>query len=168
LVLAGVFRTASMVRRKDSGDKTMPNTTVMGHCLCRAVVFEYTGEPHWTVYCHCESCRRATSSPITTWISVPRGALRFTTGSPRYFMSSPGARRGFCETCGSPLTYEHERIPDEVHLYAVSLADPAPVGPSAHVFTAEQLPWFEVHDGLPRYAATRRGGARPVRVGPRE
>jgi hypothetical protein len=145
----------------------MSQPPVRGHCFCRSVEFEYNGEPNWVVHCHCESCRRATSSPITTWISVPRTALRFAKGAPRYFVSSAGTRRGFCESCGSPLTYEHERIPDEVHLYAVSLADPARIMPSAHVYVAEQLPWFEVADHLPRYMGTRRGGAAPVRIGPK-
>jgi hypothetical protein len=144
----------------------MSGRAVEGHCLCRAIVFEYDAEPNWTLYCHCESCRRGTSSPITTWISVPRSAFRFKQGAPRYFSSSPGVRRGFCATCGSPLTYEGERIPDEVHLYAAALADPSKVKPQRHVFVDEQLPWFETVDELPRFAQTSRGGAKPVRHGP--
>jgi len=137
------------------------------HCLCRAIVFEYDGEPNWTLNCHCESCRRATSSPMTTWISVPRARWRFISGTPRYFSSSPGVRRGFCEQCGSPLTYEADRIPDEIHLYAASLANPSRVTPERHVYVAEQLPWFDTMDALPRYATTSRGGAQPLRYGPR-
>ena len=49
--------------------------TISGHCLCRAVAFSYEGAPNWTLHCHCESCRRATSSPMATWISVPRNAF---------------------------------------------------------------------------------------------
>jgi hypothetical protein len=105
---------------------------------------------------------------MTTWISVARAAFRFTKGSPRYYASSPGVKRGFCENCGSPLTYQAERVPDEIHLYAASLLDPANMRPTRHVFVAEQLPWFEVHDELPRYATTSRGGAAPVRMGPRK
>jgi len=145
----------------------MTSTSVSGRCLCGSVVFQYQGEPNWTVHCHCESCRRATSSPITTWISVPRSAFAFTKGSPRYFASSSGVRRGFCATCGSPLTYESERVPDEVHLYAASLSDPTHVVPSRHVHAEEQLPWFEVLDDLPRFAASSRGGASPIHIGPR-
>jgi hypothetical protein len=103
---------------------------------------------------------------MTTWISAPRGAFRFTRGTPAYYASSEGVRRGFCATCGSQLTYENARIPDEVHLYAVSLADPSTVAPTRHVFVGEQLPWFEVADELPRFATTSRGGAKPVRHGP--
>jgi hypothetical protein len=141
---------------------------IEGGCLCGSIVFQYEGPPNWTLHCHCESCRRATSSPMTTWISVPRSSFRFLKGAPRHFASSQGVRRGFCEHCGSPLTYESERIPDEVHLYAASLVTGATVVPNRHVFVSEQLPWFEVLDELPRYATTSRSGEPPVRIGPRK
>lgn len=143
----------------------MGGDAVEGHCLCGAVRFRYRGDPNWTLHCHCESCRRATSSPMTTWVSVPRSNFEIT-GPVGHYASSPGVMRRFCSTCGSPLTYESERMPDEVHLYAASLADASHVAPSRHVFTAEQLPWFEVQDELPRFATTSRG-ASPVCVGPR-
>jgi hypothetical protein len=103
---------------------------------------------------------------MTTWISVPRSAFVLVKGAPRHFRSSPGVKRGFCETCGSPLTYENERLPDEVHVYAASLSEPARVTPGCHVFVSEQLPWFEVLDELPRYAISGGGGVAPTRIGP--
>ena len=137
-----------------------------GHCLCRSVAFAYEGEPNWTLNCHCESCRRATSSAMTTWVSVPRKAFRFTAGSPTYFVSSPGVRRGFCGRCGSPLTYENERLADEIHVLAGALTQPGRVKPSAHIFVSDQLPWFDAADDLPRYEKTRRN-AKPLHIGPR-
>lgn len=145
----------------------MSDHSVEGRCLCQAVRFAYDGEPNWTAHCHCESCRRATSSPMTTWISVPRNTFRLTAGKPAYFNSSSTARRGFCPDCGSPLTYENTALPDEVHIYAVALSDPAAVMPDRHVFVEEQLPWFETADHLPRYHTTSQGGAKPVRTTPR-
>ena len=137
-----------------------------GHCLCRAIAFAYQGEARWTLNCHCESCRRATSSAMTTWLTVPRAAFRFTGGEPRYYASSPGVRRGFCAKCGSPLTYENESRPDEVDVLAGALDDPNLARPSAHLFAEEQLAWFETTDDLPRYAKTRRDGP-AMRHGPR-
>lgn len=139
-----------------------------GRCFCRAITYAFSGTPNWSVHCHCESCRRATSSPMTTFISVPQSALRFTKGKARYFQSSPGVKRGFCGDCGSQLTYETEKRPGEVDLYALTLDDPTNLRPSGHVYTAEQIPWFEVLDQLPRYAATSQGGTvGPVRIGPK-
>jgi hypothetical protein len=138
-----------------------------GRCLCGSVVFEYDATPNWTLHCHCESCRRATSSPMTTWVSVPRSAFVLVKDAPRYYHSSPGVKRGFCENCGSPLSYENERIPDEVHLYAASLSDPTGAVADGHVHVSEQLSWFEVLDELPRYANEGGGGVVPIRVGPK-
>jgi hypothetical protein len=136
-----------------------------GHCLCGTVKFSYEGEPKWTLNCHCESCRRATSAPMATWLSVPLAGFRFTTGRPAYYASSKGVRRGFCGKCGSPLTYENEVIPGEIHVLAGALSDTGNVKPTAHVFVEEQLPWFDTADELPRYTKTRRN-AEPIRRGP--
>ena len=146
----------------------MPTDTPAGHCLCHAIAFTFDGPPNWVAHCHCEDCRRATSSPMTTWISVPRRRFRYTRGTPRSYLSSPGVSRAFCGTCGSPLTYENTKLPDEVHLYAVTLEDPADINASRHVFVKDQLPWFETTDALPRYAATSLGGTKPIRNGPAE
>jgi hypothetical protein len=137
-----------------------------GRCLCGAIQYEYDGDPLEAIHCHCESCRRQTSSPVATFVMVPKAALRFTRGQPNEFASSPGVRRSFCGDCGSPIAYRTERRPDIVDLFAGTLVDHASVAPSCHVYAAERLPWFEVLDDLPRYAQTR-GGATPMRHGPR-
>ena len=90
----------------------------------------------------------------------------FTQGTPGIYESSPGVRRSFCPRCGSPIAYEADRIPNEVHLYHGTLADPGLVPPTAHVHVAEQLAWFEVLDELPRYSEGMRG-ASPIGHGPR-
>ena len=137
------------------------------HCLCGAVCFEYDLEAGQAFYCHCESCRRAASSPVTTWFSVPKDKVRFTVGEPKYFTSSPGVRRGFCGTCGSPLSSEGPAHPDVVDIYGASLEPDVVVEPAYHVYSDEQLPWFEVHDELPRYGGSSSTGKPPVRIGPR-
>lgn len=139
---------------------------ICGHCLCGAIRYECTGEPILVAHCHCESCRRQTSSPVTTFILVPRPTLSFTQGQPKEFASSPGVRRGFCADCGSPIYYRTDRRPDVIDLYALTLDDAAAIGPQCHVHAAEQLPWFEVLDDLPRYAGAHRD-VPPLRIGPR-
>lgn len=141
--------------------------TVKGRCLCGAVEFEFTGVVNWVLNCHCETCRRATSSPMTTWVSVPNENFKFSKGVLSTYSSSPGVLRKFCSTCGSPLSYEGERMPGEIHLYVASLDNPSNLPPTCHVFESEKLSWFDVHDTLPRYSTTRKGGTvEPDHFGP--
>lgn len=126
-------------------------TARRGHCLCGAVAFEYSGPENWRGHCHCESCRRNTASPFTTFLGVPRGAFRFTGTAPAVYCSSPGVRRLFCATCGTPMAYESDRYPDEIHLYAASLEDSQDFAPQFHVHWAERVPWITLSDTLPRF-----------------
>ncbi len=138
-----------------------------GHCLCRNIRYAFDGPPLWVAHCHCESCRRQTSSMLATFVGVARDRLTYLSGEPARYESSPGVLRTFCPSCGSPIAFESEaKHPGEVHLYHGTLADPSAYQPTAHVHTDEQVSWFEVHDDLPRFA-TSEEGVKSVRHGPR-
>ncbi|MFT2212647.1 GFA family protein [Rhizobium giardinii] len=76
-----------------------------GRCLCRSVVFKISGDVIRTGHCHCESCRRATSSPVTTFLCVATTSVAFRGETLRHYASSPGVSRGFCGNCGSPMSF---------------------------------------------------------------
>lgn len=124
--------------------------SLRGHCLCGACSFQLVGSPNWVGHCHCESCRRATASPFTTWIGQENGFWAFTGIEPVRYESSPGNQRGFCGICGSPMFYRSDRYPNETHFYAALLEDPASVEPAAHSHADEMLAWVHLSDGLPR------------------
>jgi len=102
---------------------------------------------------------------VATFVLVPKATLRFTRGQPKEFASSPGVWRSFCADCGSPIYYRTDKRPQIIDLFAGTLSDPAKLTPQCHVHAAEQLPWFEVLDDLPRYARTG-SSAEPIRRGP--
>jgi|ERR1043165_7081047 hypothetical protein len=142
------------------------NKPVTGRCLCGDIRYEYRGAPLKILHCHCESCRRHTSSPVATFVCVDRGSFRFTQGAPVAYKSSAHVTRTHCGRCGAPMTYESERNLQQIDLYIATLDEPASVVPTCHVHVEEQLPWFEVLDKLPRYAQSK-AGSKPVRHGPR-
>ena len=125
----------------------MPKT---GRCLCGAVTYSVSQAPDWTGYCHCDSCRRACSAPVAVFVSVRRSAVRWTGATPAVYESSPGARRSFCSACGTPMAFEADWYPGDIHLYPVSLDDPTRVQPTEHVHHEERLPWFDIRDDLKR------------------
>jgi hypothetical protein len=121
-----------------------------GHCLCGAVRYRCDAAPLWQVHCHCESCRRATSSPFTSFFAIADGQWRWTGSEPAVYPSSPGVTRLFCATCGSQMAYRNDRdCPGEMHFYAASLDDPTLFQPEGHDFLNERLPWVHLSDGLP-------------------
>jgi hypothetical protein len=128
-------------------------TAASGGCLCGAVRFRAEGKPSWTSYCHCQSCRRATGSPVAAFAGYPEDRFSYTRGSPQVFESSPGVWRSFCGRCGSPLTYRAEKYPGEVHILIGSLDAPEDFAPRAHVFCAERISWFETTDEARRFAS---------------
>ena len=125
-----------------------------GGCLCGAVRYVGRGAPRWVAHCHCRSCRLALGAVVLTWAGFPTNNYEVTKGSPRFNESSPGVRRSFCAACGTPLTFESERFPGEVHITVGSLDNADVMKPQSHVFTQEKIAWLHLDDDLPKHAAT--------------
>ena len=126
-----------------------------GHCLCGAVQYETAAWPVNETVCHCSMCRRAAGAPMVGWFTVPRGRYRVLSGRPVRYQSSPQAARTFCGACGTPLTFESTRFPDETDITICSLADPEQVPPRDHTRGATKLSWVKLADGLPVYPDQR-------------
>jgi len=136
-----------------------------GQCLCGEITYQATGLPKWVAHCHCQSCRRNTGSVVATFVGFAVSNVEFVSGSRQFFNSSAGVQRGFCGRCGTPVSYESERYTDEIHLYLCTLDEPDKFPATAHVYSSEQVAWFECHDALPRYQGTMQRGA-AVEFGP--
>ena len=120
-----------------------------GGCLCGRVRYACLGAPRWVVHCHCASCRRASGGVVATWAGYMADTYVVTQGTPVRFASSPGVTRGFCGDCGTPLTYEAERFPGEVHVTVGTLDRPDDFAATKHVHADERLPWLHLDDHLP-------------------
>jgi hypothetical protein len=79
------------------------------------------------------------------------GCFAWVRGEPARYRSSRYAERGFCPACGSTLSMHEEVLGDRVQVALGSLDEPQRVRPDDHVWTQEQLPWFEVDDQLTRF-----------------
>ncbi|MEM7774578.1 MAG: GFA family protein [Pseudomonadota bacterium] len=126
-------------------------TSQTGRCLCGAIRYKVTGPIGLQGHCHCETCRRATSSPITTFFVALKDDVTFEGIEPTLYRSSPDVKRTFCPKCGTPISYEHATYPDEIHLYATSLDDPSRISPERHDFWNERVDWLTVTDELDKH-----------------
>lgn len=125
----------------------MAEKALEGGCGCGSVRFRVEGEPRWVGYCHCSSCRRATGAPVTAYAGFKTEQVRWRRTRPKTHSSTPGVRRGFCAECGTPLSYEGERWPGEIHLHVGTFDHPERLEPTGHAFKDEHLPWLKL-EGL--------------------
>jgi hypothetical protein len=121
-----------------------------GGCLCGAVRYEAAGEPQVVANCHCSMCRRHSGAAYLTYAGFSADKVAFT-GRPSIYRSSPGATRGHCGICGSPLTFAFDNDPSLIWLTLGSFDNADALAPTEHWFTASKLAWLDLHDDLPRW-----------------
>jgi len=99
------------------------------------------------VACHCVECRRATGHHVAA-TAAPRDSVTIA-GEVRWFVSSPGVRRGFCPVCGSNLFWDRTGS-ERIAIFAGSLDPPTDLRLVGHIFVAEKGDYYEITDGLPQ------------------
>jgi len=133
----------------------MSDISYVGGCLCGAVRYSVSGEADNLCYCHCESCRRAVGAAMVPWGTFANDGFRITKGKLKEYRSSPPVWRGFCATCGTSITYRHEKRPEEIDVILVTLDNPAALQPQAHIWLQDRLPWVDIDDGKPKFQQYR-------------
>jgi len=119
-----------------------------GSCFCGAVHVTARGAPVAMGYCHCESCRSWSASPVngfTLWkpdsVAITRGADLVGT-----YNRTPRSRRKWCMQCGGHLMTEHPQW-GLIDVFA-SLLPTLEFEPGVHVNYSETV--LRLQDGLPK------------------
>jgi hypothetical protein len=122
--------------------------TYHGQCFCGAVQFVVNGKPAGMGYCHCESCRRWSGSPVNAFTLWKPGALRVTHGADAIgtYSKTPHSHRKWCKSCGGHLFTEHPEL-GLIDVFAAVMAD-FPYEAGVHVHYPESV--LRMHDGLPK------------------
>jgi len=119
-----------------------------GTCFCGAVELTVTGEPAAMGYCHCESCRTWSASPVNAFTLWKPEAVKITRGAEHIgtFNKTPRSYRKWCKQCGGHIMNEHP-IWGLVDVYAAVIPD-LPYQAAVHVNYQETT--LRIHDGLPK------------------
>ncbi|TAA41661.1 GFA family protein [Pseudoxanthomonas winnipegensis] len=117
-----------------------------GGCQCGAVRFRVSGTLDDASICHCRMCQKAFGAYYAPLVSTRGATLKWTRGQPTRFASSNLVERGFCNQCGTPLTYE---APDGVALAAGAFDTPALFPPHIQYGVEGRLPFTDTLAALP-------------------
>lgn len=128
---------------------------IEGHCFCGFIRYAAHGATSNETNCHCTICRRTSGAPYVAWVTVPAATFRLLSGTPNTFRSSDHGTRTFCPQCGTPLTFQSARFPDELDLTICSLDRPELVTPKDHTYVRSKLHWVVLGDGLPTHMESR-------------
>jgi len=124
--------------------------TVEGSCFCKAVRFEIDLPSKWCAHCHCTMCRRVHGAGYVTWVGVEKEHFRLLADEKlQWFESSPGARRGFCKTCGSSMLFESGRWSGETHVALGCINAEIDRKPQAHASHGSHVDWLPLDKSLP-------------------
>jgi hypothetical protein len=124
--------------------------TRSGSCLCGAVHFTTSGDLRDVVACHCSQCRKqtglfyaATNAELAEF--EVSGEANVT-----WYRASPGARRGFCATCGSALFWQADGA-SYLSIMAGAFEQPTGLRLTSHIFCADKGDFYEITDGMPQF-----------------
>ena len=124
-----------------------------GGCQCGAVRFE-AGRLGRASICHCRMCQKATGGFFGPYVDVHDFA--WTRGTPKYFRSSEAVQRGFCEVCGTPLSFE---MGEHLGVSIGALDDPEAAAPTTQLIWPEKLSYADRLGELPPWRHPQTGQA---------
>jgi hypothetical protein len=93
-------------------------------------------------------CQKASGQPFMALTGGKIENLRWTRGQQSIFKSSEQGERGFCSTCGTPLTYRLEGT-GRISVAIASLDDPEAVRPTKQYGIEGKLSWTDSLATLP-------------------
>ncbi|MFD1883323.1 GFA family protein [Paracoccus pacificus] len=114
-----------------------------GGCQCGAVRFAAEIAAPASI-CHCRMCQKASGSIFAPLVLAE--TVEWTRGTRSQFASSDIASRGFCNQCGTPLTYESDQ---GVEIMIGALDDPNAVDFSDQVMVGGRHKGFSGLADLP-------------------
>ena len=131
------------------------STAREGGCACGEVRYRLSSDPLFVHCCHCLNCQRQTGSAFVINVLIEADRVELLAGEP-HGVDVPRARGTQriwrCPTCQSAV-YSRYTSPRVRFVRAGTLDDPAGVAPDVHIYTRSKLPWVELPDSVPAFAA---------------
>ncbi len=117
-----------------------------GSCLCGAVQFEVHGTLRPVLACHCTQCRKQTGNYMSATACADQELRMVRSDGLKWFRSSPEARRGFCQDCGSVLFWKQDGS-DTISISAGAIDGPTGAPLEGHIFCKYAGDYYEIAGG---------------------
>lgn len=126
-----------------------------GGCACGAVRYEIAGEPVFANHCQCRDCQHKSGTGHGSYLTFPdKRAVTLTGRTTSWDMVGDSGNvktRGFCPTCGSPVSLTFAAMPDLFTIHAASLDDPSRFAPQAVTYASRGYVWDHLDPAVPKF-----------------
>ena len=120
-----------------------------GGCQCGAVRYAFYAPLENAHVCHCRMCQRATGGIFAALAGGSPDNFAWTQGTPAFFASSNLAKRGFCQMCGTPLTFKYNTPSARIYATIGSLDHPESAPIIKQFGIESRLPWVKFCEEVP-------------------
>ena len=127
-----------------------------GGCACGAIRYEIAAQPLFQNHCQCLDCQLQSGNGHDSYLTFPRQAVKQTGTATRWSTvadSGSVKTRGFCPTCGSPVSMSFAAMPDVFTVHAASLDELGRYRPQAVTYTMRGHAWDHLDPALPTFEA---------------
>ena len=120
-----------------------------GGCQCGAVRYAFYSPLENAHVCHCRMCQRATGGVFAAFAGGVLTNFAWTRGHSNFFASSNLAKRGFCQKCGTPLSFQYDTPSARIYTTIGSLDNPEGVSLVKQFGVESRLPWVKFCEDVP-------------------
>lgn len=120
-----------------------------GSCLCGAVKYQVTGALRPVVACHCGQCQKTSGHHVAATSAKRENFKLLEERGLKWFSSTVGIRRGFCQQCGGNLFWDKAELPS-ISIFAGTLDQPSGLQLVEHIYVKDKADYYEITDGLPQ------------------
>jgi hypothetical protein len=120
-----------------------------GGCQCGAIRYAFYAPLEKPHVCHCRMCQRATGGVFAALAGGKPDNFAWTRGQPKFFASSNLAKRGFCDKCGTPLSFKYDLGTARMYTTIGSLDHPETVVLEKQFGIESRLSWVKFCEDVP-------------------
>ena len=125
-----------------------------GGCACGAIRYEIAGEPIFQNHCQCRDCQRKSGTGHGSYLTFPRAGVELQGEVTHWDIVADSGHvktRGFCPTCGSPVSLTFSANPEIFTVHAASLDDPTRFTPQVVTYALRAHAWDPLDPALTRF-----------------
>jgi hypothetical protein len=122
-----------------------------GGCACGAIRYSIAGEPVFSNHCRCRDCQLKSGTGHGSYMTFIREGVTLTGKLAQWDLTADSGNvktRGFCPTCGAPVTLTFKAMPSVFTIHAASLDDPARFKPQAVTYGIRAYDWDPLDPNL--------------------